>query len=326
MGHSGPFELLAQAGQVPLEPIHLIVALLELIAEGVDLGQRVGQVGLKGRHPVGRRTGVGRTRGGEERERRGRGQSHRQRGGARHDPVDPGLRRGPEEVGREAPVPQAVGTRVERRLGVDAHAPVPDGEAPEPPAERPGGRAVQGEDVGEPEGALRDPVSALEPGVAAAIRLGAHDHRQEPAGQPQHLVDEDGDGAGGHGLRRAQERQRAQARLSRYCEEIVDDAGALDPDGPGWIGGLHPVLRHDIDAPVVARDPDDERPPGGRSGVRHPVPDNALDAVEGPDVVGHRAQAHRSLPIGHGDEALPVRKIGAGPAGGPGGQARPRIG
>ena len=54
---------------MPLEPIHLIVALLELIAEGVGLGQRVGQVGLEGRHPVGRRTGVGRTRGGEERER-----------------------------------------------------------------------------------------------------------------------------------------------------------------------------------------------------------------------------------------------------------------
>jgi len=53
VGHSGPFELLAQAGQVPLEPIHLIVALLELIAEGVDLGQRVGQVGLEGRRPVG---------------------------------------------------------------------------------------------------------------------------------------------------------------------------------------------------------------------------------------------------------------------------------
>jgi len=88
-----------------------------------------------------------------------------------------------------------------------------------------------------------------------------------------------------------------------------------------YMGVLVPIA-----APVVARDPDDERPPGGRSGVRHPVPDNALDAVEGPDVVGHRAQAHRSFPVGHGDEALPVREIGAGPAGGPGGQARPRIG
>ena len=52
---------------------------------------------------------------------------------------------------------------------------------------------------------LRDPKGALEPGVAAAIRLGAHDHRQEPAGQSQHLVDEDGDDTGGHGLRHGQE-------------------------------------------------------------------------------------------------------------------------
>ena len=71
---------------------------------------------------------------------------------------------------------QAVGTRVERRLGVDAHALVVDGEAPESCAQRSGGRAAQGEDVGESAGALRDPVGALEPGVVAAIRLGAHDH------------------------------------------------------------------------------------------------------------------------------------------------------